>query len=334
MTRIANNFIYANTAPNGGAGVYLGAGNFEFWHNTLVANTSNLAQGAALRLERSSNADIRNNILWNNSGLSPLKEIFRERGLNATIFFPQSATNNIIQNAPSGSNNLNTNPLLLNPANGDLRIPLQSPARLAAAPVPLPNDFFHQPRRPAALLARDLGAHEFTDDSDGDGMPDAWELQYGLNPFLNDADGDPDGDGLTNLQEYQLGTNPLILNDGDGDGIPDAIESTLIGRTPAGGWFYLSPTNPDTDNNGIPDGQEDYDQDDLTVLEELALGTNPNLFDTDGDGVGDGMEVALGTNPLVADAWVGRDSDGDGIDDLTEIALGTDPSIQTPTAME
>jgi chitodextrinase len=45
-------------------------------------------------------------------------------------------------------------------------------------------------------------------DTDGDGIPDAWELAFGLNPNLNDATGDPDGDGLSNLQEYRLGRNP------------------------------------------------------------------------------------------------------------------------------
>lgn len=113
--------------------------------------------------------------------------------------------------------------------------------------------------------------------------------------------------------------------DTDGDGIPDDIEGSLIYRAPNGDWGYFDINDPDTDHNGIPDGQEDYDQDGLTVLEELALGTDPNLMDTDGDSVSDGMEVSLGTDPLVPDAWANRDSDGDGLEDLLEILLGTNP---------
>lgn len=48
-------------------------------------------------------------------------------------------------------------------------------------------------------------------DSDGDGMPNSWETQYGFNPNNPaDANLDPDGDGATNLQEYQAGTHPLV----------------------------------------------------------------------------------------------------------------------------
>ena len=46
------------------------------------------------------------------------------------------------------------------------------------------------------------------DDDDNDGMPDAWENQYGLNPLIDDASGDLDGDGWSNLKEYERGTDP------------------------------------------------------------------------------------------------------------------------------
>ncbi len=50
-------------------------------------------------------------------------------------------------------------------------------------------------------------------DSDGDGLPDWWEIYYGLDPFdpngSNGRDGDPDSDGLSNYREYRGGTNPM-----------------------------------------------------------------------------------------------------------------------------
>jgi outer membrane protein assembly factor BamB len=58
-------------------------------------------------------------------------------------------------------------------------------------------------------------------DLDGDGMPNAWESQNGFDPTnASDASQDADGDGLTNLQEYQKGTDPRDP-DTDRDGIPD-----------------------------------------------------------------------------------------------------------------
>ena len=58
-------------------------------------------------------------------------------------------------------------------------------------------------------------------DSDGDGLPDGWEVNNGLSPTNGgDANADPDGDGLTNAQEYAKGTNPNN-SDTDGDGKPD-----------------------------------------------------------------------------------------------------------------
>lgn len=87
------------------------------------------------------------------------------------------------------------------------------------------------------------------------GIPDSWAIAHGLNP----ADPlmpfeDKDRDGLTNLQEFQAGTDP---------------------------------NNPDTDGDGLSDGDE-----------VNKYHTNPLLADTDGDLIPDGVEVQTGSNPL------------------------------------
>ncbi|TVZ40611.1 YD repeat-containing protein [Alteromonadaceae bacterium 2753L.S.0a.02] len=48
-------------------------------------------------------------------------------------------------------------------------------------------------------------------DSDGDGIPNDWELLWGLNPNLaSDSQFDSDGDGVSNKQEFELGINPTV----------------------------------------------------------------------------------------------------------------------------
>lgn len=49
-------------------------------------------------------------------------------------------------------------------------------------------------------------------DTDGDGMPDVWETNNGLDPTIgtgdNGPDGDPDGDWVSNIREYLCDTTP------------------------------------------------------------------------------------------------------------------------------
>jgi uncharacterized membrane protein YgcG len=66
----------------------------------------------------------------------------------------------------------------------------------------------------------------------------------------------------------------------------------------------------------------DSDGDGLYDHEEIALGTDPNDPDTDQDGLSDGDEVKIyGSNPL------SMDTDGDGLPDYNEVMQhGTDPT--------
>jgi hypothetical protein len=53
------------------------------------------------------------------------------------------------------------------------------------------------------------------------------------------------------------------------------------------------------------------------------MGTDKTKADTDGDGLTDGEEKAIGTNPLVSD------TDGDGYSDFAEVNAKTDPKLAT-----
>ena len=131
---------------------------------------------------------------------------------------------------PGGLGHVTNEPAFLAP--GDYRLAPGSPCidRLPAS-ASFPGDDLDGTPRPldgdANGEARfDLGAQECVHasaDTDGDGIPDDWEIVHGLNPLSDDASGDPDGDGLSNLQEYPNGTDPFRA-DTDGDGQSDQVE--------------------------------------------------------------------------------------------------------------
>ncbi len=52
------------------------------------------------------------------------------------------------------------------------------------------------------------GQNSATDDFDGDGLPDSWELTYWPSIYSYNGNNDPDGDGVNNNEEYPESTNP------------------------------------------------------------------------------------------------------------------------------
>ena len=75
----------------------------------------------------------------------------------------------------------------------------------------------------------------------------------------------------------------------------------------------------------------DSDGDGLGDDEEKAIGTMPDNPDSDADGISDGIEVRMGMNPLVVDTISGcspyQDNDGDRLNDCEERVLGTDSCV-------
>lgn len=180
-----------------------------------------------------------------------------------------------------------------------------------------------------------VGSNPRSADSDGDGIPDGEEYNgsfvdwFGTNPCMWDSD----NDGVKDIEEFEgCGLNPDTNckattaqnkgRDSDNDGLTDTCEATL----------GTDASLADSDNDGIWDGAEINLQ---MVIEEYKLSkdlrvfkgdstnkpafdctydadagdSNPDIADTDGDGVSDGNEVAYGSDPR---QW---DTDGDCIPD-------------------
>ncbi len=131
---------------------------------------------------------------------------------------------------------------------------------------------------------------------------------------------DSDQDGLSDDEELDAGTDPA-RRDTDGDGIGDLVE-LLLATT------GLSPNRFDEPVTcSIIDAEvrltRDSDGDGLRDCEEALLRLDSTLFDTDGDGMPDPLEVFAGTNFLDQDGLA--DADFDGVANLEEVRAHTDP---------
>ena len=69
------------------------------------------------------------------------------------------------------------------------------------------------------------GHHAGSRDTDGDKMPNRWELRHGLDAHTPNAHRDADHDGSQNLAEFREGTDPQD-DDSDDDGIEDGDDDS------------------------------------------------------------------------------------------------------------
>lgn len=146
---------------------------------------------------------------------------------------------------------------------------------------------------------------------------------------------DEDHDNSPDAMESYYGSYPYKI-DSDDDGIPDQLEIA----------YGLKPLENDRDR--------DYDGDYMSTIDELLLGLDPQLGDTDYGGALDGWEVNYDFNPFNAtddqldndndgvvnsleSIWnsspFSQDTDGDKLPDSWEIQYEMDPNDST-NAME
>ena len=132
-----------------------------------------------------------------------------------------------------------------------------------------------------------------------------------------------DADALNGIYE-NIGKLIDIETDSDCDGIADWYEDHLALFN--GTSLTLDKNNPDTDSDGIVDGDEiaqleyAYNANRTKVTVTGRLISNPALDDSDGDGIADSDESDFTTNAL------DPDTDNDGLDDGDEIRRNFDPT--------
>ncbi len=192
-------------------------------------------------------------------------------------------------------------------------------------------------------------------DTDGDALPDGWEVDNFLNPNdPSDADADFDYFGGEEYAQFRIPDVPNPYTN-----YAEFFRYAGVDRETGQPVYYpTDPNNPDTDGDSIldpddsfpwdfsndgtsgsgnggansggegngpavggdgdgdGDGNADDDGDGLTDMQEMALGTDFNNPDTDGDGLIDSAEISAGLDP---NDW---DTDNDMLIDGVEMGSG------------
>ncbi|MBN9690095.1 MAG: Ig-like domain-containing protein [Verrucomicrobia bacterium] len=201
--------------------------------------------------------------------------------------------------------------------------------------------FFNEPMQPSSLntssfVLRSAGADRILGTADDPAIP--YSVEYlvdsrtaaaiPVNPLpagryqarllrsMTDLEGNP-------LEEEVVWEFEAVVGlDSDGDGLLDEYEIA----------FGLDPTRSDQNNNSIADAAEDFDNDGLVNGVEMLLGTNPRnartfdnisdaQLDRDGDFLVDAQELRRGTDRTRPD------TDGDGWNDEVEVTTGANPLV-------
>ena len=176
-------------------------------------------------------------------------------------------------------------------------------------------------------------------DDDNDGMPDTWELLYGLDPLKDDAAADPDGDGVSNINEYNLGSEPNYNENNFAPDPPQLLNPgnyDIVGLTPLleTDEFY-DPNTDDVHSQTqwkIIRVQDEFCVFDVTTNSSLTALKVPKLIleeDTDYS-----WQVKFIDNLGTASQWseagyfttefLEQDSDGNGVLDHQEVDITID----------
>ena len=250
--KLVNSIFIANTAGSRGGAVYnvnnTDAGNTEIINCSFYNNTTAGFGGAIYNVSGSANAQdllVANSILWNNDTQEKLPVY--NSGTGKTTLTYSIYDDGTIDNAEAilpiqttGSNNLDSDPLFVDPLNNDVRLLAASPAINAgdntAVPVGISMDYLENERIANGTV--DMGAYE--QELAGDGVctsivdfeapTTSTNFQYFANDNLNE-------------QLAAVVSNPLsdAIN---GSSTVLSFTKTAAGQTFAGAYSNPNPFRP------------------------------------------------------------------------------------------
>ncbi len=213
---ILNNTIVENCAEGQGGGLNNCDGDIE---NSIIADNS-AAWGGGLQ---SCGGTIRNNTitgnsagtaggLWDCAGTITNCVIWGNLAPEGPELLRSSLpTYSCIRGWEGGGvGNISACPHFVDRSGGDYHLQSWSPCVDVGDPA---SDFSNEPEPNAGRI--NIGAYGNTpeaasasDDTDGDSLPDEWEMLF-FDNLVSGAEDDPDGDGRSNIQEHQDGTSPV-----------------------------------------------------------------------------------------------------------------------------
>jgi hypothetical protein len=203
-------------------------------------------------------------------------------------------------------------------------------ASMAAALNPLEGDDWDQDPDMDGLNNRDefdAGTDPGMWDTDGDGLPDGWEVDNSMDP-TDPYDAQEDDDYFGG-EEFSQGTQVEVPYTNYDEYYRLAYVDEETGENV---YLPTNPNNPDTDGDGILDPDDAYPWD-ININDPNYDPGNPvppkphpgppippDNKDSDKDGLLDSEEFLIGTDPY------NPDTDGDLLSDLMELRLGLDPN--------
>ncbi|NCS20482.1 MAG: cadherin [Microcystis aeruginosa G11-06] len=213
--QITNSVFSRNSATVGG-GLFFNNGNSTTTINSTFSG-NNATYGSAIA-NYDANSNIRNSIIWGNSG-TPI----------GTYYTP-TVTNSIVQGGFTGTGNLNVNPQFVDATTDDLRLQSTSPAINAGSNASLPAD---------------------TSDLDGDSnITEAIPFDIARNPRVNGTNVD--------LGAFEFAQNSApVLNDTTLTVPENSPLNTLVGTITATDadnnplTYNITAGNPNLDGDGI-----------------------------------------------------------------------------------